>query len=79
MDSIPKSFSNLYIHQEAAAGSTTPPIRPFSDNYAEELELDEDHERIKWSYEYPPARTSVGELVASVHKYSLNQYVQMTK
>ena len=54
-------------------------MRPFSDNYAEERDLDEDRERMEWSYEYPSAWTSAGELLASAHKYNLNQYAQMTK
>ena len=37
-------------------------MRPFADNYAEELGLDEDHLRTEWSYEYPLARTSAGKL-----------------
>ena len=40
-------------------------MRPIPDNYAEELGLDEDHLRTEWSYEYPLARTSEGELVVS--------------
>ena len=41
--------------------------------YAEDLEqqllllLDEDHEIIEGSPEYPPSTTSAGELVASAH------------
>ena len=53
-------------------------MRPFADNYAEELGLDEDHLRTEWSYEYPLARTSEGELVVSGNKYNLSQYGQMT-
>ena len=77
MDSIPKSFSNLY--HDAAAGYTAPPRTPFSDNYAEERDLDEDRERMEWNYEYPSAWTSAGELLVSAQKYNLNQYAQMTK
>ena len=54
-------------------------MRPFSDNYGQERDLDEDHKRIKWSFEYPPVRTSAGGLAASAHKYNANQYGQMTK
>ena len=76
MDLIPKSFSNLY--HDIVAGSTVPPMRPSSNNYAEERDLDEDRERIKWSFEYPPARASKGELVAFGHMYNINQYGEMT-
>ena len=54
-------------------------MRQFSDNYAKEQDLDEDHERIKWSFEYPPTRASEGELVAFSHMYNINQYGGMTK
>ena len=78
MDSIPKSFSNLYIDHETAAGSTALPITSISDMYAEELEeqllllLDEDQAIIEGTPEYPSLTTSAGEFVASANNYNVN-------
>ena len=72
-------ISNYYIDHEAAAGSTEPPITSFSDIYGEDLEqqllllLDEDQEIMDGSPEYlRVAATSPGELVASVHNYTMS-------